>query len=151
MRKLFLSLLICIILSLTINFVVYSDNLQPVYSEDSVDMTFDPSKIPISSRQTSEGLMVEIRYKDYSQWFINYQYLLIESLSKDKTIKQWEEQYNQLLKDTVWKDSFDKCLQTVETVELDYQNEKQKSKRLTYGLIGSSIIIAIETFILIVR
>lgn len=142
MRKLFLSLLICIIISLTINFVVYSQE---------VDMTFDPSSINYSTRDTSEGKMIEFPYSSYNQWLVNYKYLLVENLSQEQTINQWEDNYNQLLDDTIWIDSYNECLSTVEEVELDYQKEVKKNNLLTYGLIGTSFLLLVETIVLIGR
>ena len=150
MRKLFLILLIGITLSLTINFIVYS---QPIQTNESnlpnVDMTFDPSVINYSLRNTSDGKMVEFKYDYYNQWLANYKFLLIENIDQRETIETWEDNYNQLLDDTVWQDSFDKCLQTVETVELDYQAEVRKNKILSYGLAASGLIILVETIIII--
>src|SRR6056297_1861913 len=142
MRKLCLSLLICIILSLTLNFTVYSQAVEP-------DLTFDPSLINYSLRDTSEGQMIEFPYSNYNQWLANYKYLLIENISQHETIIQWKNSYEQLLEDTIWKESFDKCILTVKEVESDYKSEVKKNQFLTYSLITSGLIILTETLIII--
>ena len=150
MRKLFLILLISITLSLTINFITYSQSVPTNETNlPNADMTFDPSVINYSLRNTSDGKMIEFKYDYYNQWLANYKFLLIENIDQRETIKTWEDNYNQLLNDTVWRDSFDKCLQTVETVELDYQTEVRKNKILSYGLAASGLIILVETIIII--
>lgn len=143
MKKLILSLLICITLFVTINFVTYADDFKTETIQP--DLTFNPFALKVSLRDTSEGLMAELLFKDYNQILSNYEYLLKEGI-KDKTeINNWKEAYDLLLKDTVWKDSYNEALLVIKNQEEDLLKVHEKNNQLKVISIGLGIV-SLTTF-----
>lgn len=137
MRKLFLILWISIIITITINYA----------SADIVD----PSSFNTSTRETSNGKMIELLYSDYQQWLSSYKQLLVENISQQQTIKQWEDNYQQLLDDTVWTDSYDELLTQYRYVDKQYNNAVTWNQRYKTGLLITGLIIILETTIIILQ
>lgn len=120
MRKIFMILLICLTMSLTANFLLYS---QDNGNGDGRNVTIDGNKITFSVRETSKGTMVELSKEDY-------RFILETALSEKERADLWKERYDNLMDDTVWVSSYEESLQVISQQEKEIHNKENMIKIL---------------------
>lgn len=133
MRKTFLILLICSMISIGINSIVYAETT-----------TIDNREITYSIRETSSGLQIELSEEDYK-------HILITAITSIEEAELWQQKYNNLLDNSVNDETYNETLDVLHKKDDIIMEKNNTIDVLTYSTIGLSVGLATSIGILILQ
>lgn len=127
MRTLFMTLLVSLTILLTVNYFTYAE-----------DVDINDKTITYNVRNTSDGLLVELSEDDY-------RFILTTALTEHERAILWKDKYENLLDETVWKETYDKVFSTME--KQDEVIQQQNKKISFYKTISISLTLALSSML----